>query len=478
VGRRHQQAAARRLYSEQAGTPLLGRATQGQFAPGSTWKPFMTAGALTNGYPRHPLDCSSGFQVGNRVFKNYESGAYGYIGFAKALEVSCNTFFYRVGYDFWQQFGSDVADVDAATRWSRRPRRSASAARPASTCPGEAPAGSPTASGSCAYYEVDEGLLLRHRDKPQDGKTSDFVYKFAASSARGLRLPGRRRGELRDRPGRHDRHAAPAGPGYAALSNGGTLYAPRVGKAIVSPDGTVLQRIQPQGGGTSTSRSGPRLHRHRAQGVTRVGTMAWKLGGFPLDDVTIRAKTGSAEVYGKQSTSWVASYTEDYVVVMMVSQGGTGSGTSGRRSARSGRRCTASTAMDVRPATAAIPGHAARTAADVREDGSILPPPEGEEAMHGPPTVAPRRAALRARARLGAAGRRSALRRSAPARLVGHRPREDLTGGDPTAYLRKQLVNVAIGLVLMVMVLATDHRWVRILAPLVYLASSAGWCWC
>ncbi len=52
--------------------------------------------------------------------------------------------------------------------------------------------------------------------------------------------------------------------------------------------------------------------------------------------------------------------------------------------------------------------------------------------------------------------------------------REDLTDGDPTAYLQKQLVNVAIGLVLMVMVLATDHRWVRILAPLVYLASVGG----
>jgi rod shape determining protein RodA len=52
--------------------------------------------------------------------------------------------------------------------------------------------------------------------------------------------------------------------------------------------------------------------------------------------------------------------------------------------------------------------------------------------------------------------------------------REALTLGDPTAYLKKQLVNVAIGLVLMVMVLATDHRWVRIMAPLVYLASVVG----
>jgi rod shape determining protein RodA len=52
--------------------------------------------------------------------------------------------------------------------------------------------------------------------------------------------------------------------------------------------------------------------------------------------------------------------------------------------------------------------------------------------------------------------------------------RADLTGGDPNAYLRKELVNVAIGLVLMVAVLATDHRWVRILAPLAYVASVAG----
>ena len=52
--------------------------------------------------------------------------------------------------------------------------------------------------------------------------------------------------------------------------------------------------------------------------------------------------------------------------------------------------------------------------------------------------------------------------------------RETLTGGDPRAYLSKQLVNVAIGLVLMALVIATDHRWVRILAPLVYLGSVVG----
>jgi rod shape determining protein RodA len=49
-----------------------------------------------------------------------------------------------------------------------------------------------------------------------------------------------------------------------------------------------------------------------------------------------------------------------------------------------------------------------------------------------------------------------------------------LTGGDSTAFLRRHLVNVAIGTVLGVLVAATDHRWVRILAPVVYVGSLVG----
>ena len=52
--------------------------------------------------------------------------------------------------------------------------------------------------------------------------------------------------------------------------------------------------------------------------------------------------------------------------------------------------------------------------------------------------------------------------------------RDDLTMGDPAAYLKKQVVNICIGLVLMVVVTATDYRWVRSLAPFVYLASVGG----
>ena len=103
--------------------------------------------------------------------------------------------------------------------------------------------------------------------------------------------------------------------------------------------------------------------------------MAWRMGGFPLDDVTIRSKTGSAEVYGKQSTSWVASYTKDYVVVMMVSQGGTGSGTSGPAVRKIWETLYGVRGERVVPDKAAIPGSTPPAELPTfMTDGSILPP--------------------------------------------------------------------------------------------------------
>ncbi|MGH3496638.1 MAG: rod shape-determining protein RodA [Nocardioidaceae bacterium] len=52
--------------------------------------------------------------------------------------------------------------------------------------------------------------------------------------------------------------------------------------------------------------------------------------------------------------------------------------------------------------------------------------------------------------------------------------RTDLTGGDSTAYLTKQLTNIAIGGVLGGVIAATDRRWVRLWAPVIYLGSVLG----
>ena len=68
-------------------------------------------------------------------------------------------------------------------------------------------------------------------------------------------------------------------------------------KALVSPSGEVLRRFAPRKTGTvHVPKKDLDYIDEALKGVTRVGTMAWKMGGFPLDDVVVRSKTGSAEV--------------------------------------------------------------------------------------------------------------------------------------------------------------------------------------
>jgi penicillin-binding protein 2 len=377
------QKQLKRLYSEAAGTPLLGRAMQGQFAPGSTWKPFMTAGALTHGYGTDTrLNCSSSFRVGNRDFKNYESGAYGYISFADALRVSCNTFFYRVGYDYWQRFGSDVADVDAKDPLVEQALDFGFGSATGIDIPGESSGRIADRKWKRAYYKSMKDYYCGIADKPQDGKTSDFVYKFAYEFC--VEGYAYRAGDaVNFAIGQGDTIVTPLqlARAYAAIANGGTLWEPRVGKAIVSPSGEVIRRIPPSKDGTvGVPDSVLNYIDDALKEVSRSGTLAWKLGGFPLDDVVLRAKTGSAEVYGKQSTGWVASYTDDYVVVMMISQGGTGSGSTGDGVRKIWEALYGVDGETVVPRKAVISGTVPPEKLPIfGRDGSILPPVREED---------------------------------------------------------------------------------------------------
>ena len=370
------------LYSEKAGTPLLSRATQGQFAPGSTWKPVMTAGALTHGYtPDTRLNCSSAFQVGNRAFKNYESGAYGFIGFDKALEVSCNTFFYRVGYDYWRRYGSDVDDVHAKDPLVSEAKTFGFGKETGIDLPGEASGRIADRKWKRAYYESQKDYYCKLAKKPPKD-ASDFLRRFSREFC--LEGYAYRAGDaVNFAIGQGDTIVTPLqlARAYAALSNGGTLYEPRVGKAVVDPEGRLVRRIGPK---VQAKVGVPQkvidYIDTALQGVTRQGTMAWRMGGFPLDTVKIRSKTGSAEVYGKQSTSWVASYTKDYVVVMMVSQGGTGSGTSGPAVRAIWESLYGVDGEQVKADRSAIPGVVAGKGLPVfADDGAILPPRRGKD---------------------------------------------------------------------------------------------------
>jgi penicillin-binding protein 2 len=117
---------------------------------------------------------------------------------------------------------------------------------------------------------------------------------------------------------------------YAALANGGTLYSPRIGEALVSPaTGQVVQQINPPvTRHLPVSRATLAYIRNALAGVVTQGTAAGAFGGFPLNQVCVAGKTGTADIFGKNATSVFASFAPcndpKYVVVVMVPDSGYG----------------------------------------------------------------------------------------------------------------------------------------------------------
>jgi penicillin-binding protein 2 len=365
------------LYSKKADNPLLSRASQGQFAPGSTWKPFMTVGALNNGFSQSTkLDCSGGLQVGNRWFKNYESAAYGYIDFARALELSCDTFFYRVGLSFWQKYGSDPTDVNAKDPLVSTAKDFGFGSSPGGDVTGGADGRIADRKWKYSYWKAMKGYYCKVDRKNTTGKR-DFLHVFAHEFC--LEGYNYRAGDAVNYViGQGDTMVTPLqlARAYGSLANGGKLMSPQVGRAIVSPEGKLVKEIAPKvDHRVKSSKAALEYVDNALKGTAKEGTLAWRFGGFPLDKVQIRGKTGSAEVYGKQSTSWVATYDKDYVVIMMVTQGGTGSGTSGPFVRKIWESLYGIKGEDVRPSKAAIPGTLLPAGLPTfAQDGSILPP--------------------------------------------------------------------------------------------------------
>lgn len=114
--------------------PLFNRAMQTIYPPGSTWKMLMALAALHEGVldEHTTMYCPGSFTYGGRSFKCH--GAHGNVDVRRAIQVSCNVFFYRlaqrVGIDnlfkygtmfgFGQLTGIDIAGERAGLLPSRK----------------------------------------------------------------------------------------------------------------------------------------------------------------------------------------------------------------------------------------------------------------------------------------------------------------------------------------------------------------------
>jgi len=330
------------LLSEKANVPLLSRAFQGGGGPpGSTFKPISTSAAAGAGFSfqaRYP--CPSSLTIGNRSFKNFESSAYGSISLARALEVSCDTVFYGIGYRMWLRDGGNNPVEAPKDPMQRMAKAYGLGQRTGIDLPSESPGRIADRDYKQRYWEQTKAESCRRAKTgyPELAKDEPARARFLERLARENCVDGNRwrAGDaVNFSIGQGDTLVTPLQLArvYAAIANGGTLWRPQVAKAVVSPDGRVVKTFRPEATGRlPVSKKTIDYIRDALAGVSTRGTAAWRFGGFPLDTYPIAAKTGTAEGFGKQPSSWFATFAPadkpQYAVVMTVSQGGTGSGTS------------------------------------------------------------------------------------------------------------------------------------------------------
>ncbi|MGW6687496.1 penicillin-binding protein 2 [Streptomyces sp. NPDC054961] len=315
------------LTDKESNYPLLNRAIQGQAAPGSIFKVVSSTAAVNAGYPFNGrYGCPSSYSVGSQVFTNFESQGYGDITIGKALEVSCDTVYYAIADKEWKKDGGIKPKAQPGDFFLKTAHEFGLGKPTGIDLPSEVAGRVPDRQWKKDFFEANKAAWCR--DGKKDGS---FAEKIAYENCRqGNQL---REGDaINYSIGQGDTLVTPIQMAsvYAAIANGGTLHQPSVGKAVVSADGTSVQEIAPKEQGKLPMDAKLRDNIDGALAdVATTGSAAWRFGGWPQKKIPMHAKTGTAEVQGKQTTSWFASYTEDYAIVMTISQGGTGSGASG-----------------------------------------------------------------------------------------------------------------------------------------------------
>jgi penicillin-binding protein 2 len=99
--------------AEEANFPGLNRAIAGLYPPGSTWKPVTALAAmrerLVGAYS--PLPCTGSMEIDGTTFNNWNPYINQSMTLPIALAASCDTYFYQLGYDFYElpaQYGSPL----------------------------------------------------------------------------------------------------------------------------------------------------------------------------------------------------------------------------------------------------------------------------------------------------------------------------------------------------------------------------------
>jgi penicillin-binding protein 2 len=341
----------RNLTDPTAGTPLLDRAIAGEYAPGSTFKLITSSSLVTH----HEIstsgiyNCPGSLAIDGRVKTNFESEALGPISLRDALGYSCDTFFYAPTA---QEYYADQSRIDKGKSPHEYLQHMASKFG-VGRAPGiDLPAGEQSA-GSYADRETRLARWQANRKSycaaakrgypdVADRASRTYLTALAAENCTdGWRYRAGDNADMSIGQGETTMSPLQLALAYSALVNGGRIWEPTLGWAVVDAQGHVVRTIEPKV--RNRVPVSQKLFRYIAdsldfsRGYAVSGAFAY-LGSSYQN--RIGGKTGTAEVFGKQDTSWLATWGPThkdakgntkarFVMVGMVEQAGTGATAAG-----------------------------------------------------------------------------------------------------------------------------------------------------
>lgn len=300
-------AEAATLFDENAGAPFTNRAVQGQYAPGSTWKLVTAVAGVDRGVitPRTTIE-DQGFYVipecvGRCRFQNAGGNRYGTVDLARALAVSSDVYFYRLGADLWvrrREVGESALQDTA--------RQLGFGTETGISLPSEANGRVPTPESRRKLFE----------ERPDVYVTGGWFTGDNVNLAIG-------QGELTVTP----LQLASVYGSFATGTQWSWNVALRVDPRGDGPGETIAPRPRGELPVAESTRAAVMAGLRRAVTDDR-GTATAAFAGFPLDRFPITGKTGTAQAMPKQDTAlFVAVAPADaprYAVAVVMEQAGYG----------------------------------------------------------------------------------------------------------------------------------------------------------
>jgi penicillin-binding protein 2 len=284
----------KRLQDPDNGAPLANRATQGLYPTGSTFKLITAVAGLESGLisPATVLFDGGSLTVGGVTFKNAGNVSHGAVALPRALQVSSDVYFYRVGL-MADQKGGDVIQ-----KWAGRLGLGHATGI---DLPGEGAGLVPTPEW--------RNRLFRRKLTDRPWTPGDNINLAVGQ------------GDLQANP-------LQMAVAYSAVANGGRIVTPHIGLRVEDNSGRILQQIEPGARrrlDLSSSTRSAIMQGLRAAANDAGGTSTPVFEGFPI---TVAGKTGTAERGAQGDQSWyvVAAPFDDprVVVAVTIERGGFG----------------------------------------------------------------------------------------------------------------------------------------------------------